>query len=340
MTPVLISAVCPTCETRYKVQDSLRGQPMRCPNPQCRRVFTVSAEEAPPPASAAPPAAPNNGQRTGSVGDLVPLVEAQAVNSRPSAARSAPSWQAPPPVRRTTDPAAPALPAPAPAPATPAIQATPRELPPGAWQPPPVRRGQPSAEETQQPPPSEAAPAPAADEPEDHRPPRKRTGLIVGAFVVGAVVLLAAVGVTAWVLMGRSEGVMAAEAEETYKQGKFIQAADMYKQVIDHFPASDKADDYRFMQALCDFRDKARAPDADVNAVLDRLSKFIKDNKKDALKARAADLAESLGWLADAFAAQRRPAGRRPAGRRRPNRTGGGPGRAPSIPPPSPTSCG
>ncbi len=110
MTLVLITAVCPACETSYKLHDNMRGRSIICPG--CKQSFTVPAEDAP-----STPPRPGNGQRTGSVGDLVPLVEAQAVEP------PARSWKEPPPVRR------------------PAPKEPPRELPPGAWAPPPVRRG-------------------------------------------------------------------------------------------------------------------------------------------------------------------------------------------------------
>ncbi|HVS37483.1 MAG TPA: PQQ-binding-like beta-propeller repeat protein, partial [Gemmataceae bacterium] len=312
---MLITAVCPACETRYKLQDSLCGKPIHCPNPQCRRVFTVVAQDSPPPSPPPPPRppGPGNGPRSGSVVDLVPVLpaETEAAPPRPSAGKSAPSWKAPPPVRRPPGADAPS----AATPAAPAVKGPPRELGPGAWAPPPVRRGVAASADTIKapagalpPPPSDAGDEAkteesAPEEPADHRPPRKRTGLIVGAFVGFILVVLAGGGVIAWMLMSRSEGGMAAEAEQAYKQGKFGQAADMYKQLGQQYSGSEKAADYRFMQTLSDFRAQARAPDADVNAVLDHLTAFLHDNKKEALKDRAPDLAESLGWLADSFAA-------------------------------------
>src|SRR5262245_313134 len=79
---------------------------MRCPNPVCREVFEVreaAAEETRPtatsePAESSPPAEPNAGTRpqqhfegtptgthrtTGSVGDLVPILDAEVVHEVP-----------------------------------------------------------------------------------------------------------------------------------------------------------------------------------------------------------------------------------------------------------------
>ena len=129
---MLITAVCPACETSYKVQRSLRGQPMRCPNPDCRTVFTVPAEEpAAPPKPAPPRPQPSNGPRSGPVGDIVPILPAQTETPTPGSlhvsdmiplvegeavpaptAKVAPSWETQaPPVRR---PIAPSDPTPAP----------------------------------------------------------------------------------------------------------------------------------------------------------------------------------------------------------------------------------
>jgi hypothetical protein len=294
---VLIAVVCPFCDTRYQVQQTLRGQPMRCPNPPCRKVFTVPAAEA-----SAPP--PGKGRRSGSVGDLVPLVEAKA--AEPAAApKSAPDWRNAPPVRR------PMASAPAAAPASPAAKEGPREMPPGAWEPPPVRRGaaavaKPPAAEA----PVEAAPEPPmaepiADEPIERHGPRKRTGLFVVVFVVGVVVVLGvAVGVV-WMVMGGSESYYAAEAEKSYKTEHFSQAASQYQQLAANFPASDKHDLYQLMQGLSELRNQAAAPDPDAPTVLEQYDRFITEqSEKDppALKERAPDLAETVGRLADAYA--------------------------------------
>jgi hypothetical protein len=146
---VLITAVCPLCRTSYQVQPSLRGQAIRCPNTLCRHVFVVPAE--------VPPAQPGNGARSGSVGDVVPILPAELAGGQPPAretprppAPAAPSWrEAPPSVRKPagsgpspTPTARPAQPAPALAPPAPkpAQPAPPPEA--ATWRdaPPPVRQ--------------------------------------------------------------------------------------------------------------------------------------------------------------------------------------------------------
>jgi hypothetical protein len=176
---VNITAVCPVCESRYQVQPELRGKAMRCPNPNCRKVFVVSdgpesAAGNGGPVAPAPPAPParDGNQRSGSVGEMVPILPADAAEapappprpasrkstagrrSPPASAPAAPepqaaSWQEAPPVRRGpargTDPVpaaeAPAPPPP-PAPAEPAKEEPPQASSLPAWlEPPPVRRG-------------------------------------------------------------------------------------------------------------------------------------------------------------------------------------------------------
>ncbi len=36
-----MQTVCPHCQSLYVVDFGLRGKPMRCPNPECRRIFEV-----------------------------------------------------------------------------------------------------------------------------------------------------------------------------------------------------------------------------------------------------------------------------------------------------------
>src|SRR5262245_23986238 len=132
---VLITVVCPSCKASYEVQDSLRGKSMRCPQPTCRKVFLVDDAPAPPPSAPKTMPAifgPASSQMGGSVGDLIPLLPAEDVESRPPAKDShigdflellpaevadpeplpleviqpdtavpAPDWSSPPPVRRT-----------------------------------------------------------------------------------------------------------------------------------------------------------------------------------------------------------------------------------------------
>jgi hypothetical protein len=290
---VHITAVCPSCENSYKVEPSLRGQQMRCPNAQCRTVFTVPAVEpdAPqPPAGKgnAPQPPAGNGRRSGLVGDIVPLVSVEAE-------AAGPSWQSPPPIRRPANPpdAAPAPPAPEPAPKN-----EPRETQAREWEPPPVRR----VPETK---PVETPPEPPHHE-YDPPPARgKRLAWIVVAFVLGVAVLLIVGGYFVWTQVLHTESSMAKAAEAAYNANQFGKAGDLYKQLADQFTNSDKRPYYLLMQHLSELRSEASAPEPDVPAVLKHLDDFIDDHKeKDPalLKDRAPDLGQTIDGLAKSLA--------------------------------------
>src|SRR5688572_9400628 len=107
---VLITVHCPACRNCYKLKPELRGRNIYCPN--CREAFTVPADEDGETTSDADPGARQEvivrqNQSTGQVGEMVPLVAAEAVE--PPATSSGPeaklmdvaSWRtAPPPVRQ------------------------------------------------------------------------------------------------------------------------------------------------------------------------------------------------------------------------------------------------
>jgi hypothetical protein len=85
-----IAAVCPRCESRYQVDDSLRGKRMRCPNPLCKTIFEVKAEgdqaapEAPKAAEPPPPEIPPP-TVSGSVSDMLEGLSAELAEPAPPA---------------------------------------------------------------------------------------------------------------------------------------------------------------------------------------------------------------------------------------------------------------
>jgi outer membrane protein assembly factor BamB len=205
--PVHITVYCPACNNRYQLHEEMRGKRMRCVNTLCREVFEVreageKAETAPTtPPAATPPASSVNaaggkGYTSGCIGDLVPLVTAEAAEELPAppagqptqsssvgdivpllsteAAEAAPadtpSWQAaPPPVRRPADTASPKPAAPPTAAPVPVVKTSPLH------QPPSVRRKVTPAEPSK---PAPAAEAPAwAKAPPPVRQPAKSTDL-------------------------------------------------------------------------------------------------------------------------------------------------------------------
>jgi outer membrane protein assembly factor BamB len=128
---VHITVSCPSCHSKYQLEPALIGQRMRCPNPICREVFEVRADQTPPepppeiypfespkkPASTPPPG-PRKTGKTASISDVVPLLDAsvtqpppapatdpktdkdQAGTTSPAPPPKVASWQEEPPAQR------------------------------------------------------------------------------------------------------------------------------------------------------------------------------------------------------------------------------------------------
>src|SRR5438105_630783 len=82
---VQINATCPLCKTSYQLPADMRGKMMRCPNHLCRNVFPVGIDQTPPPSTAPPkseaqkPRPTAKLQRSGAVGDLIPMLPSEEV---------------------------------------------------------------------------------------------------------------------------------------------------------------------------------------------------------------------------------------------------------------------
>jgi hypothetical protein len=319
---VLITAICPACQTRYQVQPTLRGKPMRCPNGNCRKVFVVpngEAEKPRPPDRAAPEArqsAPGKPQRSGKVGDIVPILPAEEsprpapispppVKRNPEQAAPAPAWlDAPPPVRKSGDAkagtAAKRKDKPAPSDEadddpTPVIDAR-------SWDaPPPVRRGQ----ETEV---TEAAPAPAekttAEATRPETPPRRRPrSKVYAAVALLLLIILAGLGGTAfyvWRDKEKQTGKRFDDALAAYKKGDFGDAADKFHD-LQQYVGDDRKRECEFYESLARLRgDLESRPagsdrDARVTDGLTKLSTFVESNKgKKLLLDNAHDVAETF----------------------------------------------
>ena len=99
-----ITAICPSCQSRYQLTADLLGQKIRCPNAACREVFEVREmpAEKPKPAKAKPA----RDRRAPSFDD-VPTEKIGLEDPRATGPRAA-DWSAmpPPPVRRRDEPVA------------------------------------------------------------------------------------------------------------------------------------------------------------------------------------------------------------------------------------------
>lgn len=89
-----ISVRCPSCQTVYRLEANTRGKRTRCPNPICAKFFTIEAEDdgqsQPAPTNevrSTGPLKPAQERKTGNVGDMLPLLPAEAVDDAPSVAK-------------------------------------------------------------------------------------------------------------------------------------------------------------------------------------------------------------------------------------------------------------
>ncbi|HZT83305.1 MAG TPA: PQQ-binding-like beta-propeller repeat protein [Gemmataceae bacterium] len=160
-----------------------------------------------------------------------------------------------------------------PVPEKPSLADLPVELPPGAWEPPPVRRGRAGAAE-HEPAPEEVVPHAA--------PAKRRRASLYMIGIVGVFLLVIGVAVAgAWVVISGAEGRLARSAKRDYDEKLFASAAGKYQQLLEKFPESADADDYQFMQELSELRAEVAAVPGDVPTSLDELEKFLKHRAQD-----------------------------------------------------------
>jgi outer membrane protein assembly factor BamB len=298
-----IKAICPRCESSYQVDPSLKGKRMRCPNPICRAVFEVRDPADVPvaaPAAPPPPAAP---ARSGSVGDVVPMVAAEA---------------APPPVAAPRPPVEPpAVSAPAAtqpsavddffAGASPVSVDTTAPLPPDGprfdgWADlPPVRQGQSSPAAA-----PESNGAVSTYAPLEHpgeAPPRRHGRWLLAV----AVILIAGMtGGVLWLLQAGApsdEVQRAAAADKAYDGRDFGEAANLFSSLAKDFPDSEQRARYLFLAELSAVRDPIHRTQTDKDETLGhlkRFSDFLEVYKTDPqIEKRYADIAESLYKLVE-----------------------------------------
>jgi outer membrane protein assembly factor BamB len=150
----------------------------------------------------------------------------------------------------------------------------PQELPPGVWEPPPVRRGSDSKEEADQ-------LVEEIPEDETHRPlvnRRRAWVIIVGSLTLLITVLGIATFVTFKVLH-KSEQDLSNDADALYKQGSFSAAGGKYEDLLAKFPNSEHKGEYEFMMKWCDECTGVSNAGNDLVEVADRLDTFIREHK-------------------------------------------------------------
>jgi outer membrane protein assembly factor BamB len=332
---VHITVHCPGCFRRYQLDPQMEGRQLQCPNPVCRTIFEVHAtpevkEESIYPLEPVPPdtrdaTVPPAGKVswTGSVGDLVPILEAAEVVdvSQPvapadaldipevEAPREAPSWQQPPPVRkpRTPDPNPERLlqpPSPAPVqpptveaePTTPkppprkkapktmhALPEGPLDPPTESWEPPPVRRS-PEMETAHESEPPVWLPAALGTEGDDVQAGARRRSLWLIAVLSSVVVGLVGVAIfLVWSFLHKSEEDLFAQTRRDYGEARFASAAKIFGQLVKEFPTSEMLPTYKFFGELSETRSLVFGSDPQPEEASEKLEVFLKDHHTDPL---------------------------------------------------------
>lgn len=269
-----IVAECPHCETRFNLQPDLIGKSMRCPNLDCRQVFTVQ------PMKSGKSARSGRGA-SGSVEDFVPVVEAKpAAKARPAAPK----------------PAKPAKPDPAAGfDVVDEAPAGPKEVVWSAGSGPPVPPGSRPTPPAKPPEKEPAKPAKAAGKtaakPSTRpvvRPRRKKKGMSSttrGVVLIGGIVLIVGLGIGAYILFEsgaqKNEEVAAANAKTAFDGGEFSNASKAYAELVKDYPDSPDKAKYEFYQELAGVHHAAGEIGGDPGEVVRRFDELLakyKDN--------------------------------------------------------------
>lgn len=152
----------------------------------------------------------------------------------------------------------------------------PRELPPGAWEPPPVRRGAESQEhsaEVVKEIPEDEAPAPPVS--------KRRAWLVIMGMLIVLIGVLGGGSALVWKTLRVNEEQVYQQALAEYKDGKFSSAQSNFRLLMEKFPGSDRAPEYQFMAEWCGVCSDASDPDAELHEATAQLDKFVRDHKKD-----------------------------------------------------------
>jgi hypothetical protein len=307
-----IKTLCPRCESTYQVDPGLKGKRMRCPNTLCRAIFEVrDVAEAAAPAIAPPPApvTPPTPARSGSVGDLVPILSAEvAVPEMPAPQPRRQPPAPPPPEPVPVEAAAPtaeeqrALDAffagAAPLETTVAENATePTFFAPDSA--PPVRQ-----QGMEGPPSTDGVLLPLPVLPESL--PQAASGRHWRRMAVLLLLLSATIAVAAWLLLGTGAGDEAgrfARAEKEYKDRNFADAAAGFTGLFQDFPESENRPKYQFYAALSRLRDQVHRVHAsweETQACIEEFGRFLEVFQSDPLfEKHKDDLAESLYKLVE-----------------------------------------
>ena len=240
---------CPHCETRFNLQGDMNGKSMRCPNLECRQVFTVRAMEEKAPPLELPPE---------------PVAPKPAKPARPAATKPPRLAKPPKPVEAEVVEAV----------VVDAAVVSPPKVKEVVW-----------SEGTDVPPPEKGR-KPLAAEPVDDLPVRRkqkasRGPMILAGMLVGIVFLGG--GGLFYILyyQSKAEEKLAKQAEEEYGKGGYGDAAKSYEKLAQEYPDSKSIDKYKFLADLAAMQTVVRQVTnrEDYDAAVRRLDAFVTAHK-------------------------------------------------------------
>ncbi|MDY3562057.1 PQQ-binding-like beta-propeller repeat protein [Gemmata sp. JC673] len=251
-----IVAQCPHCETRFTLQSEMSGKSMRCPNLECRQVFTV----------------------------------------RPMVATAPPAPEPPPVPKPEPKPAPRAEPKPAPKkppkPAEPEIVEA--AIVTAAVVKPPKVKEVVWSEGTDVPPPKKdkkpLKPAPA-DDPDDGivvRKKKKKSNRAPLLLAGMGIFIVAALGFAIVYILqteGKKEEQLAKSAQEEYQKAEYAAAGKLYEKLVQDYPGSDRVNKYKFFADLSSTQVTVRAVTnrQDYEPALKRFAAFLESHKSSPL---------------------------------------------------------
>ncbi len=264
---------CPHCKTRFNLQSEMNGKSMRCPNLECRQVFTVKAIEEKGPAPSY---------------ELPPEPEPPAVKppkpTKPGATR------APKPAPLPPEPTKPPKPSRAKAAPEPevvegavveAAVVSPAKVKEVVWSegtdvPPPAAKGRKGA-------------AAEPDEPLDLLPVRRRkkrknslAPLVLAVMGVLTFAILGVAVVYIFIIKEKTEETLAKQAKEQYEKGTYSEAAKSYEKLVQEHSGSKDIERYKFFSDLSSTQVAVRSVTNRENydAAVKRLNEFFTAQKE------------------------------------------------------------
>lgn len=255
-----IVAQCPHCETRFTLQPEMSGKSMRCPNMECRQVFTVR-----PMVATAPPAP---------VAELPPEPKAPP--------QPAPRSEPKPAAKKPSKPTKPAEPETVEAAVVDAAVVKAPKVKEVVWSegtdvPPP-----PSSKKGKKP----LKPKPA-DEPDGDFIVRRKKKSNRGPMILAGmgIFVVAAIGFTVMYILwniGQNEAKLADKAKEEYSKADYNAAAKAYEKLVQEYPSSKQIDEYKFFADLASMQTTVRSVTnrEDFDPAVKRLTAFIETHKE------------------------------------------------------------